>query len=89
MDPKRQRTERLEARVTPEQKAQIEHAASLEGRSVTDFVLMAVRDAALRAIDEHQRLVLSVRDARLFVEALNAPPPLAPPIADLISKRGS
>ncbi len=86
---KRFRAERLEARVTAEQKALIEHAASLQGRSVTDFVLAAVQDAALRAIDEHQRLTLSLRDARVFVEALNAPPPLAEGVADLVAERVS
>jgi len=44
----------------------------LQGRSVTDFVLSSVQDAAARAIDEHQRLTLSVRDARSFVQALAA-----------------
>jgi len=66
----RLRAERLEARITLEQKQLIEHAAALQGRSVTDFVLASVQDAAVRAIDEHQRLSLSVRDGRSFVEAL-------------------
>jgi uncharacterized protein (DUF1778 family) len=66
----RTRAERLEARVTAAQKALIEHAAALQGRSVTDFVLASVQEAASRAIDEHQRLTLSVRDGRAFVEAL-------------------
>ncbi|HET6305537.1 MAG TPA: DUF1778 domain-containing protein [Rhodopila sp.] len=40
----------------------IERAAALQGRTVTDFVLTTVQDAARRAIEEHNRLVLSVRD---------------------------
>jgi uncharacterized protein (DUF1778 family) len=64
------RAERLEARITVSQKALIEHAAALQGRSVTDFVLSSVQEAAARAIDEHQRLTLSVRDGRAFVQAL-------------------
>ncbi len=66
----RTRAERLEARITTAQKALIEHAAALQGRSVTDFVLASVQEAASRAIDEHQRLTLSVQDGRAFVEAL-------------------
>jgi uncharacterized protein (DUF1778 family) len=69
----RMRAERLEARITVSQKALIEHAAALQGRSVTDFVLSSVQEAATRAIDEHQRLTLSVRDGRTFVQALVAP----------------
>lgn len=73
--PTRTRAERLEARVTAEQKRLIEQAAALQGRSVTDFVLSSVQDAARRAIEEHQRLELSVRDSQAFVEALLNPPP--------------
>lgn len=69
----RRRGERLEARVTAEQKALIEHAAALEGRSVTDFVLASVQAAAKRAIAEHEVIQLSVRDSQAFVEALLNP----------------
>ncbi len=69
----RMRAERLEARITVSQKALIEHAAALQGRSVTDFVLSSVQEAAAKAIDEHQRLTLSVRDGRAFVQALVGP----------------
>lgn len=71
--PARRRAERLEARVTAEQKALIEHAAALEGRSITDFVLTSVQDAAKRAIAEHEVIQLSVRDSKAFVEALLNP----------------
>jgi len=74
----RLRSERLEARITLAQKSLIEHAAALQGRSVTDFVLASVQEAASRAIDDHQRLTLSVRDGRAFVEALVSPAPLPP-----------
>ncbi|HZC16345.1 MAG TPA: DUF1778 domain-containing protein [Caulobacteraceae bacterium] len=72
---KRTRAERLETRVTAEQKGLIERAAALQGRSVTDFVLTSVQDAARRAIEEHSQLALSVRDSEAFVDALlNASP---------------
>lgn len=71
--PARRRAERLEARVTAEQKALIAHAAALEGRSITDFVLTSVQDAAKRAIAEHDVIQLSVRDSKAFVEALLNP----------------
>jgi uncharacterized protein (DUF1778 family) len=72
----RVRGERLETRVTAEQKSLIEHAAALQGRTVTDFVLTSVQDAARRAIEEHQRLDLTVRDAHAFVDALIKPKPV-------------
>lgn len=72
--PPRRRAERLEAPITAEQKALIEHAAALQGRSITDFVLTSVQDAPRRAIGEHEIVSLSVRDSQAFVEALLNPP---------------
>lgn len=72
----RARAQRLEARVTPEQKTLIEHAAALEGRTVTDFVLTSVQEAARRAIEAHRQLALSARDSRAFVEAMLNPKPV-------------
>ncbi|MYZ49398.1 DUF1778 domain-containing protein [Propylenella binzhouense] len=45
----RVRSERLETRVTADQKRLIEYAAALQGRSMTDFVLSSLQDAARRA----------------------------------------
>jgi uncharacterized protein (DUF1778 family) len=72
----RTRDQRLETRVTAEQKTLIERAAALQGRTVTDFVLTSVQEAARRAIEQHQQLELSVRDSRAFVEALLRPRPV-------------
>jgi uncharacterized protein (DUF1778 family) len=72
----RVRGERLETRVTADQKSLIERAAALQGRSVTDFVLTSVQDAARRAIEEHQRLDLSLRDSQAFIDALMSPVPV-------------
>jgi len=72
----RTRAQRLETRVTAEQKTLIEHAAALQGRTVTDFVLTSVQEAARRAIEEHQQLELSVRDSEAFVDALLNPKPV-------------
>ncbi len=69
----RRRAERLEARVTAEQKALIERAAALEGRTVTDFVLTSVQEAARRTIEDHEIIRLSVRDSQAFVDALLNP----------------
>jgi uncharacterized protein (DUF1778 family) len=70
----RKRAERIEARVTPEQKKLIERAAALEGRSLTDFLLASAQAAATEVISRHQVLKLSPEDQRLFVEALLNPP---------------
>jgi uncharacterized protein (DUF1778 family) len=82
----RTRAQRLEARVTAEQKTLIEHAAALQGRTVTDFVLTSVQDAARRAIEQHQQLELSVRDSQAFVDALLNPKPVNDRLRDTVRR---
>ena len=45
-----ERLERLEARVTRRQKALLKRAATIRGRSLTDFVVSAAEEAAERVI---------------------------------------
>ena len=82
----RVRGERLETRVTADQKSLIEHAAALQGRTVTDFVLTSVQEAARRAIEEHQRLDLSVRDSQAFVDALINPRPVSDRLRETVRR---
>jgi uncharacterized protein (DUF1778 family) len=65
---------RLEARISPETKALLQKAADLEGRTLTDFVIASVQAEALRVIERHQTLKLSIEDAETFVDALINPP---------------
>lgn len=70
----RRRSERVEARVTSEQKALLERAAALEGRSMADFIITSAHQAAASTITRHELLQLSPRDQGAFVEALLNPP---------------
>jgi uncharacterized protein (DUF1778 family) len=72
--------------VTAEQKTLIERAAALQGRTVTDFLLTSVQDAARRAIEEYQQLELSMRDSEAFVEALLNPKPVNDRLRDTIRR---
>lgn len=65
--------ERLEARVTREQKKLIERAAELEGRSITDFLIASAQSAAKQVIQEHEVLRLTAKDREVFVQALLNP----------------
>jgi uncharacterized protein (DUF1778 family) len=67
-------TARLEARVSPEIKALLQKAADLEGRSLTDFIVASVQAEALRVIQQHQTLKLSLEDSEAFVDAILNPP---------------
>lgn len=83
---RRTRAKRLEARVTSEQKNLIERAAALQGRTVTDFVLTSVQDAARRAIEEYNQISLSVRDSEAFVDALLNPKPVNDRLRDTVRR---
>jgi uncharacterized protein (DUF1778 family) len=71
---RRSREARLGFRVDERTKDMVERAAELERRSLTDFCLSALTDAARKTIDLHQTLVLSERDRRLFFDTLINPP---------------
>lgn len=67
------RVERLEARISPVQKTLFQRAARLQGRTLTDFVVSSVQDAAIRTVNEMQIIRLSARDSRAFADALLRP----------------
>jgi len=67
------RTERLETRVTPDQKRLFEHAAQLRGTSLTDFVATQMQEAATATIREFETLRLRDEDREVFVNALLNP----------------
>jgi uncharacterized protein (DUF1778 family) len=73
---KTSKSERLEARLSYEQKELLQWAADLEGRSLTDFVVSHAHNAALQTISEHTVIKLSRADSIAFVESLQSPPEL-------------
>ncbi len=68
------KAERLEARISREQKQLFQRAATLAGRSLTDFVVNSLQEAAMRTIQEHQLISLSRGDQEVFARALLSPP---------------
>jgi uncharacterized protein (DUF1778 family) len=64
---------RLEARISEQQKALIERAAAYEGRSVTDFVVHAVSEAAMTVVQARELLRLNQAQSRAFVKRLLEP----------------
>ena len=68
------KNERLEVRVSAAQKALVQEAAALQGRTVSEFVASSVQQAAEQAIREHKVITLTAEDSRAFAEALLAPP---------------
>jgi uncharacterized protein (DUF1778 family) len=71
-------TARLEARISTNLHAMLKRAAELQGRTMTDFVAMAVQDAAQRVIAEADVIRLSLADQECFAQALLSPPQPTP-----------
>jgi uncharacterized protein (DUF1778 family) len=67
------KSERLEVRVTPQQKSLMQRAAELSGQSLTAFVAASVQDAAMRTIRENSIITLTAQDSIAFAEALLNP----------------
>ncbi len=73
----RTRSERIEARVSPETEALCQQAAAIQGSTLTEFVVNAAVEKAERTIRENELTILTRRDRMAFVEALlHAPAPI-------------
>jgi uncharacterized protein (DUF1778 family) len=80
-------TARLEARISTDLHAMLRRAAELQGRTMTDFVVAAVQDAAQRAIEQAEVIRLSLADQQCFAQALLSPPQPAPALERAFARR--
>lgn len=65
--------ERINLRLQRNAKRVIERAASLEGKTVSSFILSSALARAEKTIHEHEVLVLNARDSEAFFNALAEP----------------
>ncbi len=72
------RTTRVEARIAPDVLMVVRRAAAMQGRSLSDFLVVSAQEAAYRAIEAAQIIRLSVEDQRRFADALLNPPSASP-----------
>ncbi|MGX7004672.1 type II toxin-antitoxin system TacA family antitoxin [Caballeronia sp. KNU42] len=80
-------TARLEARISTDLHAMLKRAAELQGRTMTDFVVSAVQDAAQRAIEQADVMRLSLADQECFALALLSPPEPVPALRRAFARR--
>jgi uncharacterized protein (DUF1778 family) len=78
--------ERIDVRLRPEQKAEIERAAYIKGLTVTDFIIQNAVATARQAIREHETWILERPDAEIFAAALMKPAKLGPQLTK-VAKR--
>src|SRR5436305_7233240 len=62
-------TERIEARITSDQKDLFKRAASLRGVTLTDFVVSSAHEAAVKTLESVHVIEFGRRDQRAFVDA--------------------
>jgi uncharacterized protein (DUF1778 family) len=69
------RSQRFDARLSPQDKRLLDRAAEISGRSLTEFVIGTAKEAALRTIARYDGVVLAnADDQATFVRALLDPP---------------
>ena len=72
--PRSRKQERLEARVTPDQKRLIERAAELRGTTITEFVVVSALQAAANTIKDFETLTIRDEAREVFIRAVLNPP---------------
>lgn len=80
-------TARLEARLPADIHALLKRAAEIQGRTLTDFVVAAAREAAVRAIEEVEIIRLSAQDQHLVAQAILNPPKPSPALRKAFQRR--
>jgi uncharacterized protein (DUF1778 family) len=74
----RRARERIDVRLRPEQKTEIERAAHIKGLTMTDFIIQNAVTNARQAIREYETWTLERPDVELFAAALMEPVVLGP-----------
>ncbi|MBZ5611547.1 MAG: DUF1778 domain-containing protein [Acidobacteriia bacterium] len=81
------RTSRIEARIAPDALAIVRRAAEIQGRSVSDFVVAAAQEAALKTVAEVEVIRLSRRAQEQFANLLLNPPKPKPALMRALKRR--
>jgi uncharacterized protein (DUF1778 family) len=67
------RRNRLEARITDEQRALFQRAADLQGRSLSDFVVATVHEKAVQTIESMEIIRLNAEESLKMAKAILNP----------------
>ena len=68
-------SERINVRLSKTAKRRIEHAASVEGKTVSAFIVSSALENADKTVRRHETIALAREDATRFFDALSDPPP--------------
>lgn len=80
----KRREDRIEVRLTPQAKLMLKHAASVERKTVSAFILDKSLAAAAEALADRREFPLSAKRYDAFVAALDAPSKVGTRLARLL-----
>ena len=68
------KSEQVNVRLDAAAKRRLKHAASIEGKTVSGFILSSALVRAEETLRTHENMVLTRRDAETFMDAIINPP---------------
>jgi len=80
------KSDRLDLRLTPEQKREIEEAAAISGRSVTDFSVSVLVEYAEDTIRREREIAMSAKSFEAFSAILDRPAKTVTGLAELLAR---
>ncbi|MGD8107054.1 DUF1778 domain-containing protein [Pantoea sp. FN0302] len=66
--------QRIDLRLSPEDKTLIENAAPLSNLTISQFMLASASERAVEVIEQHQRIVLNEASWKQVMDAISNPP---------------
>ena len=66
--------QRIDLRLTDDDKSIIEEAAAISNQTITQFVVASASERAAEVIEQHRRMVLNEQSWSLVMEAITQPP---------------
>lgn len=88
MTTKTGRTQKIDLRLTPDNKRTLQAAAAASNRSVSDFVLESALARADETLPDRRHFELNAEKWEEFMEALDAPPRDLPRMRRLLNEPG-
>ncbi|EFB6463868.1 TPA: DUF1778 domain-containing protein [Escherichia coli] len=65
--------QRIDLRLTDDDKSIIEEAAAMSNQSITQFMVSSASERAVKVIEQHRRLVLNEESWNLVMDAISNP----------------
>ncbi len=66
--------QRIDLRLTDDDKHIIEEAAALSNQTITQFMVSSASERAAQVLEQHRRLILNEESWRLVMDAISHPP---------------